>query len=249
MGELSTLQSAFTGHLRNPDQVPVPANLDKRRIGIYSELIFNNLSALLSDFFPVIKSILQPAIWDRMIRDFFISHQSQTPYFPKISGEFAEYLAQGQLTTGLPDFLVELSHYEWIELAIYTLDESIPAAPLSEKDLEHSPLALSALAVPLAYSYPVHQIRPDFQPGAPSDEPIHLLVFRDINESVRFFELQPLSFQLLNQIQETPGLIATDWLLECAEQLGSADKKQFISNGIALLKSFNEHHIFYIAES
>ena len=77
MSELASIQKAFTEHLRNPDVVPVPAGLDERRMGIYSELIFNNVSALLGDFFPVIRSILKDEDWDRMVRDFFITHQSQ----------------------------------------------------------------------------------------------------------------------------------------------------------------------------
>ena len=88
MAELLTLQRAFTEYLRDPDHVAVPQGLDQRRISVYSGLIFNNISALLTDFFPVIHSILAAQTWDAMIRDFFISHQSQTPYFPEISGEF-----------------------------------------------------------------------------------------------------------------------------------------------------------------
>ena len=98
MGELTKLQKAFTEHLRDPDHVPVPAGLDERRMGVYSELIFNNVSSLLSDFFPVIKSIVSDDAWRTMVRNFFISHESQTPYFMALSGEFVEYLAQAQLS-------------------------------------------------------------------------------------------------------------------------------------------------------
>ena len=67
---------------------------------------------------------------------------------------------------------------------------------------------------------------------------------RVVNESVRFFELQPLSFQLLHQIQENPGLIAEDWLSAAADEINYENKLQFISNGVDLLKSFNEHRVF-----
>ena len=126
MGELSRLQKAFTEHLRDPGHVPVPAGLDERRMGIYSELIFNNVSSLLCDFFPVIRSILSDDAWRSMVRNFFISHQSQTPYFMALSGEFVEYLAQAQLSSELPGYLTELAHYEWVELALFTMDEEHP---------------------------------------------------------------------------------------------------------------------------
>ncbi len=244
MAELLTLQRAFTEYLRDPDHVAVPAGLDERRISVYSELIFNNISALLTDFFPVIHSILPEPAWNAMIRDFFISHQSQTPYFPEISGEFVQYLTKRQLSDNLPGFLTELAHYEWIELALYTLDEELPPDPLDDEMLGQTPLVLSPLAQPLAYSYPVHQIRKEFQPTEPGDEPHYLLVIRDANESVRFFELQPLSFQLLHQIQENPGLIAEDWLSTAADEINYENKSQFVSNGVDLLKSFNEHRVF-----
>jgi len=242
--ELRELQKAFTEYLRDPDHVAVPAGLDQRRVSIYSDLIFNNVSSLLSDFFPVIHSILPPQSWDAMVRDFFISHESQTPYFPALSGEFASYLASRQLPGDLPLFLPELAHYEWIELALYTMEAEPPEAAVPEEKLATHPIRLSPLAVPLAYQYPVHQIRTDFQPDTPTDEPVFILVIRDLEEQVRFFELQPLSFQLLHHIQENSGLIVQDWLTQFAEQAGIAEKPAFVRNGLALLQSFNEHRIF-----
>lgn len=244
MGELHDLQRAFTEHLRNPDHVPVPEGLDERRVGIYSELIFNNVSSLLTDFFPVIYSILSQDQWDRMVRDFFISHQSQTPYFMELSGEFAAYLGQSQLLGDYPEYLPELAHYEWVELALFTMDEEHPNAEIDLSRLPDTPLTLSPLAQPLAYNYPVHRISPDFQPEGAGSEPSFLLVMRDMEDNVRFFDLQPLSYQLLHDIQENPGLIARDWLAQMAEQLGVEEKSQFISNGFNLLQSFNEHKVF-----
>lgn len=243
MSELFNLQQAFTAHLRDPEHVPVPAGLDKRRMGIYSDLIFNNVSALLADFFPVIRRILPDEQWRAMVRNFFVSHHSETPYFMELAGEFVSYLVQAQLTVGLPDFLTELAHYEWIELALYTMDEELPATPLAAERLQSSPLHLSALALPLAYRYPVHQISPDFQPISPGGQPTQLLVFRDEAESVRFFELQPLAFHLLNEIQQKPGLIAGAWLEQTATRLNAEDHDAFIENGINLLLSFNQQKL------
>ena len=247
MGELHDLQKAFTAHLRDPDTVPIPNGLDKRRVNIYSELIFNNLSALLSDFFPVIKSILNSNQWDRMVRDFFITHESKTPYFIGISDEFAKYLGQNQSLSEYPDFLPELAHYEWLELALYTMDEKHPDTPVDSSQLLNHPLSLSPLAQPVAYQYPVHKISREIQPTNRGTEPTLLLVLRDIDEKVRFFELQPLAFQLLKQIQETPPIVAKFWLNEFADQIDVKDKPGFINKGLGLLQSFNEHRVFISA--
>lgn len=240
-GELRGLQRAFTEHLRDPERVPVPAGLDERRMGIYSELVFNNLSGLLADFFPVIKSVIPAAQWNGLIRDFFVSHESQTPYFPKIAGEFVEYLSRRQLGADLPPFMVELAHYEWLELALYTLDEEPPAAMIDPARLGTVPLALSPLALPLACDYPVHRIRPGFQPSEPGESQTFLLMLRDPGEKVRFFELQPLAYEMLHQIDETPGFIAERWLGQVAADTDPPVKSEFVRNGIALLQSFNEH--------
>jgi hypothetical protein len=179
-----------------------------------------------------------------MVRDFFISHESQTPYFMQLAGEFSAYLAQGQLRSGLPDFLPELAHYEWIELALFTMDEELPESAIEAEELGDTPLALSPLALPLAYQHPVHLIGPNVLPKEPSQEPSFILVLRDAEDRVRFFELQLLSFQLLHHIQQNPGLIARDWLSDLADQTNVNEKPTFIRNGLALLQSFNEHRIF-----
>ena len=244
MSELFELQKAFTDHLRNPDQVPVPTGLDPRRVGIYSALIFNNLSALLADFFPVIKSILDEEKWDQLVRDFFITHQAETPYFPQVSEEFVHYLSGRQNIAGDPAFLLELAHYEWIELYLYMHEGNPPEVPVAESDLLTAPLSLSSIAEPLAYEYPVHLIRGDYQPNESGEQGTFLLVFRDRDESVRFFELQPFTYQFLEAINENPGLVAGEWLRDVAEQLVVSDSTAFIKSGLDMLKKFNQEYVF-----
>ena len=246
MSELFQLQKAFTEHLRNPEVVPVPQGLDPRRVGIYSELIFNNLSALLSEFFPVIKSILDDNQWHQLVRDFFISHQAETPYFPKVAEEFVHYLSGRQHTGGDPGFLLELAHYEWVELHLFTHEAEPPDEPIAVEDLPSVPIRLSAVAEVLAYHYPVHRIRVDFQPEAPDPQPTYLLVFRNTEESIRFFEIQPFTFQFLEALQEKPGLIANQWLNDVATDLNVPDAETFVQNGLAMLKQFNEQCVFAV---
>ncbi len=244
MTELARLQKAFTEHLRNPDVVQVPPGLDPRRVGVYSELIFNNLSALLTEFFPVIKGIVGEAHWRRLIRDFFISHQAETPYFPKLSEEFVHYLSSRQMQPEDPGFLLELAHYEWVELHLFWHEQDPPDSPLPEDELAQTPIRLSPVAEPIAYEYPVHRIGPDYLPDAPGEAPTFLLVFRDTNESVRFFELQPLTFEFLEALQDNPGLRPGDWLDDIGVRLGVADPASFQENGLNMLKQFNAECVF-----
>ena len=243
MSDLKTLQRGFTEHLRNPDVVPVPDGLDPRRMGIYSSLIFGNLSSLLADFFPVIKSLLSEDQWQQLVREYFITHQSQTPYFPEIAEEFVAWLSASQLPVGYPVFMKELAHYEWVELALFMMDEDLPDRPVPSEVLRDGSIALSPLAQPLAYHYPVHLISPDHKPAKPR-QPTYLLVLRDVQDDVRFFELQPLAFQLLAELHDRQSMNVSRWLGDKAEELGAPDKTQFVHQGLALLDGFNQHHAF-----
>lgn len=241
MSELQALQLSFTQHLRDPARHPVPAGLDRRRMGIYSRLVVGNVSSLLQRFFGKLRQTLSEDAWEAMVRDFFIHHQAETPYFPSLAGEFAAYLAARPDAKGLPGFAAELAHYEWLDLALYILDAEAPAAPLAAKRLASARLSLSPLARPLAYEYPVHRIHGGFQPAAPSAQPHCLLMLRDLQDRVRTFELQPLAYQLLRTMEAHPGLAPQEWL--------AAHAGAFAKQGMDLLESFNQHHIFTEAQT
>ena len=243
--ELQKMQLAFTAHLRDPAARPVPEGMDPARMQVYSELIFNNVSAILAELFPVICSLLDEDSWQRLIRDFFVAHTAATPYFPKLAEEFVGYLANRQMTVADPGFLLPLAHYEWMELELYTAPDPPAMEAVQDSDLARVPLMLSPLARPLAYAWPVHRIGPDFQPQKPDSQPSCLLVLRDAEDDVRFFEIQPLAFELLTALQEKPGLLAEAWLSGRARELGIQDRDRFVGQGIGMLQQLNENRIFF----
>ena len=95
--------------------------------------------------------------------------------------EFLQYLEQerGEVD-GDPGFLLELAHYEWVELAL-SIDEREPDPETvdPEGDLLDGRPAVTPLLWSLTYRYPVHQLSPDYRPETPPDEPTRLLVFRN----------------------------------------------------------------------
>ena len=89
-------------------------------MAIYSELFFNNIEGFIASAFPVLKSLYDEDDWLVLVRKFFIEHNCKTPYFLEISQEFIEYLShQYQMTKKDPIFMLELAHYEWVELDIF----------------------------------------------------------------------------------------------------------------------------------
>lgn len=184
-------QLAFANHLRNPALHAAPPGVSEQRLRVYRELFFNNISQLLAGAFPVIRSMLPDAGWQALVRDFYTQHRCETPLFPFIAGEFADYLQHGRATAGDLPFLAELALYEWSEIALRHADEEPLPAAVGDKP------RLSSLCWPLAFRWPVHRIGADYQPTEAPSQPTCLLVYRDEGHAVRFIESNAATFRLL----------------------------------------------------
>lgn len=232
---LRTQQFELTRHLRDPQGAPPPSGIEDRRLAIYRDLLFNNIQGLLAGNFPVIRQLLGDARWPELVRDFYRDHRCQTPLFPEIAREFLRYL-EARPTLD-PPFLVELAHYEWIELALQISDASIDDTGIDRAgDLLADAPMLSPLAWPLAYRWPVHRLGPQFQPATLPDAPTLLLVRRETDGTVRFSELSPLAFRLLQRLGEAPALTGREQLTAIAGEAGTTDLDAFIEQGRILLE-------------
>lgn len=236
---LKAQQYAFAAHLRDPASAPGPEGIEDRRLQIYRDLFYNNVENLLGNNFPVIRSLRGDATWHALVRDFYREHRCHTPLFPELGREFLRYLeTRQQQQRGDPPFLLELAHYEWVELAL-ALDEHDLAA------IEHDPQGdllagvpvASPTAWPLAYAWPVQLIRPDFQPVAPPPQPTFLLVVRDRRDQVQFKAIDALGFALMQAVDDNAGgLSGRELLLQLARQHGVGEVEPFIAGGARLLE-------------
>lgn len=244
VGGFRDLQSAFTAHLRFPENVAAPADIEPRRTQIYRDLIYNNIESFVAGGFPVLRSLFDDARWHVMVRDFIHRHQSASPYFLEISQEFLRYLQEER--NGHPDsaqdpaFLLELAHYEWVELALDVSDEEFPRGLDLDTDLEGVlrgvPVA-SPLAWSLSYRYPVHQIGTAYQPVDPPQIPTFLVVYRNRADKVAFLEANAATARLLQLIEESPedGLQGRQLLNQLAGEMQPPDPEQFVQFGAGLL--------------
>jgi hypothetical protein len=212
---------------------------------IYRDLFFNNIKSLLGSNFPVIRALYGDDEWSRLIRAFYSEHKCQTPLFPEVAKEFLRYLQdiRGSRPED-PGFLLELAHYEWVELAL-SIDErdtgTIDADP--EGDLLREVPVLSPLAWPLSYRYPVHRIRPDYRPAEPPPEPTHLLVYRGRDGAVKFMQLNHVSRLLLQFMQEDPAATGRSLLRKVSEAIGHNDPETVISKGSQLLEDLRRRGV------
>jgi len=212
---LAEQQKAFAAHLRDPEHVPPPEGIEPRRMAIYRELFFNNLVDLLGGSFPVARRILGMERWRRLVREFYAHHHAHTPYFLELPGEFLGWLtSRSGRAADEPAFLPELAHYEWVELALAISEATAPeAAPAGAVDPLDTPLAVSPLAWPLAYRWPVQRLSPEFQPAEPPATPTFLVVYRDADDAVQFLEIGAETARLLDALEGSPGLCARQVLL------------------------------------
>ncbi|HZP66585.1 MAG TPA: putative DNA-binding domain-containing protein [Rudaea sp.] len=225
-GRSQRLQYEFCAHVRDPERRPAPAGIEDRRMGIYRDLIFCNVEQFISSNFPVIRTLYNDTEWHALVRDFLREHECHTPLFPEFAREFLRYLEfrRGEGRDDA-DFLLELAHYEWAELALALDENEIASVP---HDPDGDPLAgvpvVSPVACVLAYRYPVHLIGPDFLPGAAPETPTVLLLVRGRDDKVRFHEINPLSAMLIERLQQNTdasGLACLEALL--AERGAPAD--------------------------
>lgn len=228
-------QYDFAAHLRNPLVNSAPADIEDRRMKIYRDLIYNNIESFLSSGFPILHSILEDGYWHDMVRDFVCHHQSHTPYFLEISQEFLRYLQEEREANSKdPSFMLELAHYEWVELAMDVSTAEIPEATAEAGDVLSSVLAVSPLAWRLSYEYPVHRIGPEYMPDKQPEEPTFLVVYRNRDNEVKFLETNKVTARLLQLIdeQQTTGRAV---LLTMAEELQAGDSDSVINYGEGIL--------------
>ena len=239
------LQYRFAAHIRDPDHAPAPDDIEDRRMGIYRELFFNNVRNFLAGSFPVLRKLYGDAGWDALVRDFFVHHRAHTPLFPELPRELLRFIENHRgPAAGDPDWLLELAHYEWVELAL-SLDEAdideVDADPTGDL-LDQCPVR-SPLAWLLSYRYPVHHIRPDFRPTAAPDQATHLAVYRGRDDRVRFTELNAVSARLLQMLDEHPDRTGRDHLLAITEELGSDQPEKIVEAGRGILQDFLRREI------
>ncbi len=231
------IQQHFCAHIRKPADVPAPDNIEDRRMAIYRDLFFNNINSFLENGFPVLRSLYRDDEWLRLARQFFANHHCKTPYFAKIAEEFLLFLNNGyEPISNDPPFLLELAHYEWVELALGVLDETIDFSSVDRNgNLLSSVPVLSPTAWLLSYQWPVQHISAEFQPEEPLEQPNHIIVYRDRNDAVGFIEANAVTarlFQLLDNNENDSGQMLLETI---AMELQHPEPQRVIDGGLQTL--------------
>ncbi|NOS73090.1 MAG: DUF2063 domain-containing protein [Methyloglobulus sp.] len=239
-------QLEFTQYIRNPVTNPAPADVKPERMEMYRELIFNNIEGFLAGNFPVIRKILDDQQWYDLAQDFFSRHHCKTPYFSDIAEEFLDYLENERDNPNDFPFLLELAHYEWVEMALSIAKDEVKANQQNFDDLLDQTIQLSPLAWPLVYQFPVQLISPDYLPQVPPGQPTSLLAYRGQDDEVKFIEINPMTYRLLEIIEESGQIKALTCLAQVAQESQHPNPDLIIKGGLQILQEFAEKNVISV---
>lgn len=241
-------QLAFTAHIRDPHHQPRPAGVVASRIAVYQEIVFNNLFASVSACFPVAQKVLGKRAWLKLTQAFLREHAANTPIFRQIPEEFLSFLSYANKHTNtevkllLPAYLASLCHYEWIELLV----ASMPTPEFTSKKIDTTGNLLTKHPVftptmqLLHYDYAVHKISPRNKPK--HKQSTHLLVYRNIEDLVKFVELNGITFRLLTLLQQNKNT-GEQALTFLANELAQPHHETIIQFGLETLENLRSQGV------
>jgi len=233
--DFNVKQLEFAAYIRDPENSPIPAGIKKQRMDMYRELFFNNINGFLSSNFPVLRAILNDSEWNELAHDFFAKHPCKSPYFTEIPEEFLDYLQNERVNSSDFPFILELAHYEWVEMALSISREHHAINNQNPENLLKANIRLSPLAWSLAYQYPVHKIAPDFLPLTAPEQATFIIVYRNDNDDVNFIEITPMTYRLLEIIQENENVVTEACLQQVAKESNHPNPETIISGGLQII--------------
>jgi uncharacterized protein len=233
MMAFQALQQQFLAHLRNPEHKPLPNGFAEQGSAVYVDLLYHKFNESLALCFPVTHDILGEEAWRCLVKAFIAEHCCTLPYYRQIPDEFIRYLQTERCSETDPPFLLELAHFEWVELVLAVTEaDPVPAfSPGIVTDwLSYRPQFVTLFEV-LHYTYPVQRIGANYQPTTVPQQATHILGFRDRHDAIQFIELQPATARLL-EILHSSGCTVGEAIEQIAAELAHPEPSELFSFGI-----------------
>lgn len=239
------IQKSFTSHIRDPESNAAPADVEERRMRIYRDLLYKNVESFIARSFPVLRTVIPDEKWHAMMKEYFKNHLARTPLFPRMPVEFLQYLQnERESEPGDFPFMLELAHYEWVELELSLDVREISMDGINpDGDLMDGVPVLSDLIITLTYSYPVHRISPEFLPEKAPDQPVYLLIYRNLDNEIGFMEMNPVSARLIALLQNNTRRSGKELLKEIAIEMEHPDETKVLQGGLDTLKNMLNKNI------
>ncbi|PPC86602.1 MAG: DUF2063 domain-containing protein [Methylotenera sp.] len=237
MLDFQQYQAQFTAYIRNPIHNKKPLKVNASRLAVYKKAVFNNIVDSVSVCFPVCQTVIGKRAWQKLMREFVATYAAASPIFREIPQQFLLFLDNVET---VPAYFKQLAHYEWVELAV-SKQQSKQTILSDLTDFLHEKPMIAAAHMLLEYDYPVHQISAKFKPKQPKKTT--LLVFRNPEYQVKFIELNPITYRLL-QLIDFENLSGEQALTQLAQEIEHPEIAVIIEFGSAILIDlFNQQAI------
>ena len=242
--DLLAFQQAFTGYVRDPQHASAPPGIPLERMQLYAQLVFGNVERVMSNMFPVLKSLLPECQWLALAREFFRDHDMHDPLFQSMPREFPGFLEQRAPAAQDPPYLLELAHWEWVDYAL-----SIDATDIDLTDIDREGCLLTGQPVMnplvwmLSYAFPVQRFRDEAPPLNAPDTPTYLLAYRDTEDRVGYLELNAVAARLLELLDGGMYGSGADLLRVLAAELGKTCDEGFVAAGRVMLEDLRGRDI------
>ncbi len=124
--DLKTYQALWKESLEQPDTII--ANSQKLGISadflkLYYELIQGHYESPLEKIYPYLARLLQ-IDWNKWAKEYYNEFSPVEWELNELARNFPHYLSKLSSQNKIPDYLVELAHYEWQEFATYVDEEN-----------------------------------------------------------------------------------------------------------------------------
>lgn len=244
-------QQQFVEYLRDPQENGVLPTSLPQTTNVYVRLLYSKIEGSLHTCFPIVCELLGTVFWRQLVQAFIREHHCQSPLYREIPDEFIEYLMHQIPQMELPEFIIDLAHFEWMELVLETARSEMADTifPIQGDPLTIIPV-LNPVLYRLHYRYPVQTItasnthwknwRTRVKPY--DQEPVALAGYRDIQYNIQFVKINAVTARLIEILQE--GINTQEQvLLRLAEEMHDSNPDTILAFGIDILQQLEQQQI------
>ena len=237
--DFRSVQWHFAECIRDDTPESSPPGVQDEQMAVYANLFRRNIDGLLGGMLPVFRAAMGEVRWQHMVRDFLRRHRSSEPLFRRLVEEFLDYLANERRESNDPGFALELAHFEWLRLHLDFAEDADCTFGGKPPTLDER-IAVSPLAHPLRYDWPVHRIDPKAPPPVARAAATWLIAWRNRHDQVRTIESNAVTVRLLNLIGE--GARPSAALAAIASELGR-NEDEMRAAGVAIVTRLHRDDI------
>lgn len=148
-------QAALARYCRTGETADIPGVIPGR-LPHYRQLVLNVVEDMLSNAYPLTRSLLGNNAWEKLSEEFFAGNACQSAQVWQMPGEFIPWMENNRqsLLNHYP-FLHNLLLFEWTETELFLMEDQ-PVDCSRNGDLLFSPLVLNPEHRLLEFAYPVH---------------------------------------------------------------------------------------------